>query len=165
MVFLWRGGDVGRVHDHDCRSLRNEGGEGMTDPSGLEKLLNPGGGPTRSPGPPNYLAPVLDNPGKLEYQQLEMLEDAARACDVVANFVRSGISRTGRPTDAAAKGLKGFGSAGQLSALVDSWASGGKTLADHIDGLGPRLNKTASAYRQAEDKIRSSINKVWNVVD
>ncbi|MFI0348910.1 hypothetical protein [Actinomadura sp. 9N407] len=135
----------------------------MGDHSGLEKLLNPGASPTGTPGVPPHLAPILDNPGKLEYRQLESLGDAARACDVVADFVRSGISKTGRPTEAAAKGLNGFSSAAQLNGLVNSWHSNGKLLADHIDSMGPRLARTATAYRQAEEKIRAAINKVWNV--
>ncbi|MER6808689.1 hypothetical protein ABT299_05365 [Spirillospora sp. NPDC000708] len=135
----------------------------MSDPSGLEKLLNPGKPSPPAAQVPPYLAPILDDPGKLEYRQLEELESGARACGVVADFVRTGLGKAGRPTDAAAKDLKGFGSAGQLGALVDSWHANGKTMADHIDGIGPRLTRTAAAYRRAEDKIRGAINKVWHV--
>ncbi|WP_242884958.1 WXG100 family type VII secretion target [Actinomadura litoris] len=137
----------------------------MTDPSGLEKLLYPGQSRPPNPQIPPYLAPIIDNPGTLEYHQLELLDSGARSCGVVADFVRTGLGRTGRPTDAAAQDMKGFASAGPLSGLVDSWHSNGRSLADHIDSIGPRLSRTAAAYRQAEDKIRGTINKVWKVED
>lgn len=136
----------------------------MSEQSGLEKLLNPGAGqPSRPPAPPLFPGLVPDDPGQLEYHDLELLEDAARSCETVADFVRRGLSNTGHPTDAAAADLSGFAASVRLSGLVDSWHANGKQLADHLDGMAPRLRATAAAYRGTEEKIRSSINNIWHI--
>ncbi|GAA4240756.1 hypothetical protein GCM10022254_66720 [Actinomadura meridiana] len=134
----------------------------MSERSGLERYPNPEGFPSRAPAPP-IPSPVLDDPGELEYHELKLLKDAARSCENVADFVRRGLGATGQPTDAAAEGITGFTSSVELSVLVDSWRSNGKRLADHIDGIAPRLRGTAAAYRGTEERIRARINEIWGI--
>ncbi|WP_119730083.1 WXG100 family type VII secretion target [Thermomonospora amylolytica] len=138
----------------------------MTDDSDLRKLLDPGGAPPQRMGVPPGLAPLVDNPGTLSYEQIGKLNQAAKVADSLAGEFRGLLRSVGAPTDAATDALRdGFTSAGALAKLMDSWSRSMRSMADQTDGLGPRLSRTAAAYRGAESNIRSRINEIWKILD
>ncbi|MEO3781947.1 hypothetical protein ABGB12_01345 [Actinocorallia sp. B10E7] len=129
----------------------------------LKKLLQPWTQPKQDTSLPPTLLPLVAGSGTLGYEDLEKLRKAAAAADDLAEGLRRDLGRAGKPTDAAAVGLKAasFASGAALEALLTSWEKGAKGFADRVESVSPRLRKTAAAYRGTESHIRDELSRIW----
>ncbi|HEX6467847.1 MAG TPA: hypothetical protein VF069_02030 [Streptosporangiaceae bacterium] len=131
------------------------------------ELLN-GPTPRPTPAPPPAAPPRASSPpgggDVLRFGDVHQLEMGADAADDVAADLRRGLRTATPDTGRAVRAMRdGFTAATALDGAMAGWQRSVRKLTDDVEGLAPRLTKTAKDLRDAEKANVDDVNALWRV--
>jgi hypothetical protein len=85
------------------------------------------------------------------------LDTAAKAAHDTGAAMVGEVKTIQQPSDDAVAGLLGWRTAGSLSACTSAWEDTLRKLGTEVDGVGDKLNATATNYRNGDISVRERL--------